>query len=54
MRVWHLHNTQHEIFCTFALEGENMEEHIHKLCGLQQTLHTMGKLISDWDFSKIQ
>src|SRR5882724_19789 len=28
-----------------------MEEHIRKLHGLQQTLHTMGELISDQDFS---
>src|SRR6266481_3644980 len=28
-----------------------MEEHIRKLHGLQQTLHTMGELISDRDFS---
>src|SRR6266481_6976304 len=35
----------------FAQEGKNMEEHIQKLHGLQQTLHTMGELISDWDFS---
>src|SRR6266481_3793723 len=35
----------------FAQEGENMEEHIQKLRGLQQTLHAMGELISDWDFS---
>ena len=28
-----------------------MEEHIRKLCSLQQMLHTMGELISDWDFS---
>ena len=28
-----------------------MEEHIRKLHGLQQTLHAMGKLISDRDFS---
>src|SRR6266481_3257334 len=35
----------------FAQEGENMEEHIQKLRGLQQTLHVMGELISDRDFS---
>src|SRR5882672_12726039 len=35
----------------FAQEGENMEDHIRKLHGLQQTLHAMGELISDWDFS---
>ena len=29
-------NTQHEFFRTFAQEGKNMEEHVHKLCGLQQ------------------
>jgi len=40
-------NTQREFFQTFAQEGENMEEHIRKLRGLQQTLHTMGELISD-------
>ena len=28
-----------------------MEEHIQKLCSLQQTLHAMGELISDRDFS---
>src|SRR5882724_10279920 len=28
-----------------------MEEHIRKLCSLQQPLHVMGELISDWDFS---
>src|SRR6266481_8296848 len=28
-----------------------MEEHIRKLCGLQQMLHVMGELILDWDFS---
>ena len=28
-----------------------MEEHIRKLRSLQQTLHMMGELISDWDFS---
>src|SRR6266481_7707710 len=44
-------NTRHEFFRTFAQEGENMEEHIRKLHGLQQTLHTMGELISDRDFS---
>ena len=40
-------NTRWEFFCTFAQEGENMEEHIKKLRGLQQTLHAMGELISD-------
>ena len=43
-------NTQHKFFWTFAQEGENMEEHIRKLHGLQQTLHAMGELISDRDF----
>src|SRR6266481_2227139 len=44
-------NTQREFFRMFAQEGKNMEEHIQKLCGLQQTLHAMGELISDRDFS---
>ena len=44
-------NTRHEFFCTFSQESENMEEHVCKLCGLQQTLHMMGELISDCDFS---
>jgi len=44
-------NTQCEFFRTFAQEGENMEEHIRKLRGLQQTLHAMRELISDQDFS---
>ena len=44
-------NTRQEFFCTFAQEGENMEEHIRKLHGLQQMIHTMGELISDRDFS---
>ena len=44
-------NTQCEFFHTFAQEGENMEAHVHKLCSLQQMLHTMGELISDCDFS---
>ena len=35
----------------FAQEGKNMEEHIMKLCGLQQMLHTVGELILDQDFS---
>src|SRR6266481_8144440 len=35
----------------FAQEGENMEEHIQKLRSLQQTLHAMGELILDQDFS---
>ena len=37
-------NTQCEFFNTFAQEGENMEEHVHKLRSLQQMLHTMGEL----------
>ena len=45
-------NTQWEFFWTFAQEGENMEEHIRKLCGLQQSLHVMGELILDQDFLK--
>jgi len=28
-----------------------MEDIIRKLCGLQQSLHAMGELISDRDFS---
>ena len=44
-------NTRREFFRTFAQEGENMEEHIRKLRSLQQTLHAMGELISDQDFS---
>ena len=44
-------NTQHEFFHTVAQEGENMEEHVHKLRGLQQMLHMMGELISDRNFS---
>ena len=44
-------NTQHEFFRTFAQEGENMEEHVRKLRSLQQTLHMMGELISDHNFS---
>ena len=44
-------NTQREFFHMFAQEGENMEEHVRKLCGLQQMLHAMGELISDRDFS---
>ena len=30
-----------------------MEEHIRKLSSLQQMLHAMGELISDWDFSNM-
>ena len=37
-------NTQREFFWMFAHEGENMEEHIRKLHGLQQMLHAMGEL----------
>ena len=44
-------NTWQEFFHTFAQEGKNMKEHIRKLHGLQQMLHMMGELISDWDFS---
>src|SRR6266481_9692306 len=44
-------NTRCEFSRTFAQEGENMEEHIRKLRSLQQTLHAMGELISDRDFS---
>ena len=44
-------NTRHEFFRMFAQEGENMEEHVRKLCALQQMLHAMGELISDHDFS---
>src|SRR6266481_8844133 len=44
-------NTRREFFRMFAQEGENMEEHIRKLRGLQQMLHAMGELISDQDFS---
>ena len=44
-------NTRCKFFRTFAQEGENMEEHVRKLHGLQQTLHAMGELISDRDFS---
>src|SRR6266481_563568 len=44
-------NTRCKFFQTFAQEGENMEEHIRKLRGLQQMLHAMGELISDQDFS---
>src|SRR6266481_8926252 len=44
-------NMRCQFFRTFAQEGENMEEHIQKLRGLQQTLHAMGELISDRDFS---
>src|SRR6266481_2358223 len=44
-------NTRYEFLRTFAQEDENIEEHIQKLHGLQQTLHVMGELISDWDFS---
>jgi len=44
-------NTQREFFQMFAQEGENMEEHIRKLHGLQQTLHMMGELILDCNFS---
>ena len=43
-------NPQREFFHTFAQEGKNMEEHIRKLCGLQQTLHAVRELISDQDF----
>ena len=35
----------------FAQEGKNMEDHIRKLCSLQQLLHMMGELILDQDFS---
>ena len=44
-------DTRREFFHTFSQEGENMEEHVCKLRSLQQTLHTMGELISDRDFS---
>src|SRR6266481_7772536 len=44
-------NMRREFFRTFSQEGENMEEHIRKLRGLQQMLHMMGELILDWDFS---
>jgi len=37
----------------FAQEGENMEDHIRKLHGLQQLLHMMGELISDRNFSNM-
>jgi len=46
-------NTRHESFRMFAQEGKNMEEHIRKLCGLQQMLHMMGELISDRNFSNM-
>ena len=47
-------NTRREFFHTFAQEGKNMEEHVRKLCGLQQMLHMMGELISDHDISNTQ
>jgi gag-polypeptide of LTR copia-type/Domain of unknown function (DUF4219) len=44
-------NLRRDFFRTFAEDGANMEEHMRKLCGIQQELNARGHYISDDDFS---
>ena len=44
-------NICREFFQTFAKDGANMEEHIHKLRGLYQQLNARGQLVTDKDLA---
>ena len=44
-------NIHREFFRTFAEDGANMEEHVHKLCGLYQQLNARGQLVTDEDLA---
>ena len=44
-------NICREFFRTFAKDGANTEEHVHKLHGLYQQLNARGQLVTDEDLA---